>query len=57
MSVHSNERTFVCLFCGKGFGTQKNLTNHVKACYLGSAQLGGLELLDSVGQNEDLEDA
>lgn len=57
MSVHSNERTFVCLFCGKGFGTQKNLANHVKACYLGSAQLGGFELLDSVGQNEDPHDA
>ncbi|PKU28720.1 zinc finger and btb domain-containing protein 46 isoform x1 [Limosa lapponica baueri] len=58
MSVHSNERTFGCLFCGKGFGTHKNLANHLKACcYLGSARLGGLELLDSVGQNEDPEEA
>jgi len=57
LSVHANERTFVCLFCGKGFGTQKNLANHVKACCLGSAQLGGFELLDSVGQKEDPEDA
>lgn len=56
MSVHSNERAFVCLFCGKGFGTQKNLTNHVKVCYLASAQLGGLGLLDSVEQNEEPEE-
>lgn len=37
LSVHSSERAFVCLCCGKGFSMQKSLSSHVKMCYLGSA--------------------